>query len=77
MPLTITGNINGPQGQHKTFGDLATGATFVYTENDVANNVFFVKTAEGAVFSPATGSTHTQLPSQSVIEAIVSAKVEI
>lgn len=75
MPLNITGNINGPEGVFKTYADIPQGGTFVFSVQDVGNNVFWLKSTAGAV--GVNGSVQSVAPTQSVVEVSVSATVTV
>lgn len=75
MPLNVTGNINGPEGVYKTYADIPQGGTFVFSVQDVANNVFFLKSTAGAV--APDGAVQSVPGTQSVVEVNVSATVTV
>ncbi len=75
MSIAVTGNINGPEGVFKTYGDLPQGGTFVFSVQDVSNNVFWIKSTAGAV--GVNGSVQTVAPTQSVVEVSVTATVTV
>lgn len=75
MPLNVTGNINGPEGVFKTYADIPQGGTFVFSVQDVGNNVFWLKSTAGAV--GVNGSVQSVAPTQSVVEVNVSATVTV
>ena len=75
MALTVTGNINGPEGVFKPYSAIPQGGTFVFSVQDVANGVFWLKSTAGAV--GVNGSVQSVDDGQIVVEVGVSAVVTI